>query len=80
MDIKKIDKFARTVTYTHQRTIVKMKNGKEHVGFFDKNTTTLNSMKSNKWNFNDFHFENEGEKLIELNGDDIVSIEIKSLI
>ena len=80
MNINDINKFARTLTYKGQATIVRLKNEKEYVGYFENNTVPVVRMQSNKWNFMVFDFENEGQKLIEINGNDIVYIEIKNLI
>ena len=61
MNINDISKFARTLTFEGQATIVRLRNGKEHVGYFEKNTIPVVRMKSNTWNFMVFDFENKGK-------------------
>jgi len=80
MNKNDIGKFALRITNNEQVTIVKLKNGKEYVGYFDSNTTPVGLKQNNKWNFMVLHFEKEGRKLIDINGDDIINIEIKNLI
>lgn len=80
MKIDEIVIFADKRTFSHERTIVKLKNGKELVGFFDNNAPSRGLRKLNKWNFIVLQFKHEGRKQIELIGDDILSIDIISLI
>ena len=74
MTKEEIYEYAIFVTRTNQRTILKFKDEKELVGYFDDNATVHN----NNWNFILTGQDNKNEKII-INGDDLKSIEIKTI-
>jgi hypothetical protein len=76
MNPKEISKFANERTFTHNRTIIKKKDGTEIVGFFEGND--LQSEINNSWCFVKTPI-NENEKHTILDGNDISSIEIIDL-
>lgn len=71
--------YADQVTYANQRTIVKLSNNKEYVGFFILTEHNSELRNNNKWNFTVLQHENKSEENIILNGNDIISIDIKTI-
>jgi len=70
MTPNEINEYAKTITYTYQITIVIKNDGEKHFGYFSANT---HSKAKNQWGFFDFSLN----KIISIDGDDILSIEIK---
>lgn len=79
MDYKNVYEHAKAVTDNLERTIVKLKNGKEYIGYFNDNTSNTLLDESKKWNFVVLQFENKGRKIIQLDCNDIISIETKQI-
>jgi len=78
MTEKDISKYADEVTSKDTRTIIIKNNGIKYVGYFNNNIPASELRKSNKWNFTVLQYELKGRKIIEINGEDILSIEITS--
>jgi hypothetical protein len=76
MTPEEISKFANKPTFTYNRTVLKMNNGTEIVGFFEGND--LESETTNNWKFVKTPI-NEDDKFSTINGNDIADIEIIDL-
>jgi hypothetical protein len=77
MTPKQILPFANRITDSNNRTILKMKDNSEIVGFFDFGD--YDSMNTNVWRFVKTPI-NENDRYSLINGIDITSIEIIDLI
>ncbi len=75
MTKEQISMYAIGVTTIHQRTILKFKDGRKIVGFFETNAQRSLADK-NKWNFVELQQEQNNNKSTIINGDDIETIEI----
>lgn len=69
--------FARTITYTNNRTVINMKDGTQIVGYFQSNADKK-QLDENKWNFV-ITPQEDPKKETMFNGNDFHSIEIIQL-
>ena len=74
MTNQEINVFASIITKSGQVTIIKFKDGSVKNGFFDFDNNSLANKEENTWNFIE-----RGNKL-HIKGDDIISIETKSMV
>lgn len=76
MEAKEVLKYAITVTTVNQKTILKFKDNTELIGYFDNNAESH----SNTWNFMPQQQDNNKMNKIIINGYDLKSIEIITIL